>query len=250
METMCHAAIQMGINELGFSDHFDLHPNEPFPDYLDLESWWRSFETCKGRFSGELVLRAGVEVGEPHRFSHRVEQLLHDYPWDYSLGSLHWVGDVCVFDQAFFQSDAQSTYSAYLLELERMVQDSDFDILAHFDVVKRYGFEHYGPFIPHDFEPLIRRILNRLAAMGRALEINTSTMRRSIQSPSPEATILRWFFEEGGRFVTLGSDAHTPQDVGFALKAMNRMVQAEGFEGLARFDQRQVSIQNFKGEDS
>jgi histidinol-phosphatase (PHP family) len=245
MDAMCQAAINSGIHELGFSDHFDLHPNEPFRDYLDLESWWHSFEACKVKFSDALVLRAGVEVGEPHRFPQQVERLLQEYPWDFILGSLHWVGDSCVFDRAFFQNDEHSAYLAYFRELEHLVDDGLFDVLAHFDVVKRYGYEHYGEFQPEQYEDQIRRILHKLAERSLAIEINTSTLRRSIQMPSPDSRILQWFLEDGGRLVTLGSDAHIPQDVGFGLEPMQTMVRSVGYRGLVQYENRQGVIVDF-----
>ncbi len=247
MATMCESALQSGITEIGISDHYDLHPNEPFPDYLNLEAWWRDFNACKVAYAGRLTLRAGVEVGEPHRFAHQVTRLLRDYPWDFILGSLHWVGETCVFDQAFFQSNERSAYMAYFRELEMLVEGGEFDILAHFDVVKRYGFEQYGPFQPERYESIIRRILNKLARRGGALEINTATLRRSIQQPSPDDLILHWFFEEGGRYITLGSDAHEQHDIGFGLAAMMAMVRTSGFEGLARFKHREISLMAFDG---
>ena len=242
METMCLAAIKTGISELGFSDHFDLHPQEPFRDYLDLDSWWISLRACQEKFAGELIIRAGVEVGEPHRFPERVEALLKEHPWDFVLGSLHWVADICVFDHAFFKKDERATYLHYFAELERMVTRGEFDILAHFDVVKRYGFERYGEFQPEQYEESIRRILRRLAERELALELNTATLRRSILEPSPDATILAWFLEEGGRWITLGSDAHTPQDIGFGLASMKSLVLQTGYDGLARYELRQHSI--------
>jgi histidinol-phosphatase (PHP family) len=245
MDAMCQAAITAGICELGFSDHFDLHPNEPFRDYLDPESWWQSFEKCRNTYSSAVTLRAGVEVGEPHRFPQDVQQLLQGYPWDYVLGSLHWVGDTCVFDRAFFQKDEQSTYLAYFRELECLVDDGVFDILAHFDVVKRYGYEYYGEFQAESYEEPIRRILHKLADRNLALEVNTSTLRRSIQIPSPDSLIIQWFLEEGGRFLTLGSDAHIPQDVGFGLGSLETMVKSMGYCGLAQFERRRGFIVEF-----
>jgi histidinol-phosphatase (PHP family) len=245
MEQMCVAAIQAGIPEIGFSDHFDLHPDDPFQDYLDLESWWESFSVCKQKFSGELILRAGIEVGEPHRFAQRVNQLALEYPWDFILGSLHWVDDISVFDKSFFRSNERDSYLAYFLELERLVDEGEFDILAHFDVVKRYGYEYYGTYQPEDYHEPIRRILRRLADRGQALEINTATLRRSIQRPSPDAILLQWFREEGGRSITLGSDAHSPQEVGFGLSSMRMMVQSAGFTGLAQYENRQCTIVDF-----
>ena len=242
METMCRAAIKAGVDELGFSDHFDLHPLDPYREYLDLDAWWTSLRACQETFADELIIRAGIEVGEPHRFPERVEALLKDYPWDFILGSLHWVGDLCVFDHAFFKEDESTTYEHYFTELERLVAQGEFDILAHFDVVKRYGYEKYGLFRPQKYEETIRRILRLLAERDLALEINTATLRRSILEPSPDAAILAWFLEEGGRWITLGSDAHTPQTIGFGLAAIKSNLLLNGYGGLARYESRQHSI--------
>jgi histidinol-phosphatase (PHP family) len=147
-----------------------------------------------------------------------------------------------VFDDAFFKEAGSFAYLRYFAELERLVNEGEFDILAHFDVVKRYGYEHYGSFEPQQFEETIRPILRRLAQRELALEINTSTLRRSIQEPSPDRMILAWFLEEGGRWVTLGSDAHASQDLGFGLIDMSSMVLSTGFAGLARYESRKPSI--------
>ena len=245
MESLCRAAIDAGIAELGLSDHFDLHPLDPCSGHLDLDGWWDEFRRCQEIFAGELTLRSGVEVSEPHRYPRQVEQLLKSFPWDYSLGSLHWVGDECVFDSSYFNSTQDEVYRRDFKELERMVDEGEFDILAHFDVVKRYGFEFYGPFHPESYEDLIRPILSRLAGRGLALEVNTSTLRRSIQRPSPDATVLGWFLEQGGTMVTLGSDAHTPEHVGFALKEMLNLVAKAGFQGLAGYEQRKNTVVDF-----
>jgi histidinol-phosphatase (PHP family) len=245
MESLCVAAIRAGVQELGFSDHFDLHPNEPFREYLDLEPWWESYEACKQKYAGELNLRAGVEISEPHCYPQRVNALINAHPWDFVLGALHWVGDQCVFDRAFYEQDETSAYLRYFSELEHLVDEGQFDILAHFDVVKRYGFEYFGEFRPERYENHIRSILDRLVERHLALEINTATLRRSIQKPSPDRIILTWFQEQGGRSVTLGSDAHTLQDVGFGLIAMRAIARSTDFDGLARYELREHSVVDF-----
>jgi histidinol-phosphatase (PHP family) len=246
MESMCLAAIRAGVQELGFSDHFDLHPKDPFREYLDLDSWWESFEACKQKFSGELVLHAGVEISEPHRYPEHVEALINAHPWDYTLGALHWVGDKCIFDHGFYGRSETNAYIQYFSELERMVDEAQFDILAHFDVVKRYGFEYFGVFQPERYQNQIRSILDHLVKRDLALEINTATLRRSIHQPSPSRTILTWFREQGGRYVTLGSDAHTPQEVGFGLRAMRDVVRSTRFDGLARDELREHFVVDFE----
>jgi histidinol-phosphatase (PHP family) len=130
--------------------------------------------------------------------------------------------------------------------MQKMVAVGDFDILAHMDVVKRYGFDNYGRFQPELHEREIRAVLITLAERELALEVNTSTLRRPVGETSPESTILRWFYEEGGKYVTLGSDAHHTEHVGFGLEHAMKNVREAGFTELTRFKQREPDLFDFE----
>jgi hypothetical protein len=82
MRAMCESAIQKGIPEIGFSEHFDLYPQDQSLFYRP-EDWWQEVERIRKHFEGRLVLRAGVEIGEPHRFPDEVNSLLNRYPYDF-----------------------------------------------------------------------------------------------------------------------------------------------------------------------
>jgi histidinol-phosphatase (PHP family) len=167
--------------------------------------------------------------------------ILEKYPWDYSIGSMHWVGSKSVFDRSYFTAPADVAYRKYFLELANMVANADFDILAHMDVVKRYGFDTYGMYDPFRFESEIRDVLRICATRGFALEVNTAPLRRPVNQIAPSAVILSWFREEGGRWVTLGSDAHLTEHVGFELEPAMSFLRSAGFEDLASFESRHPS---------
>ncbi|MGD2251507.1 MAG: histidinol-phosphatase HisJ family protein [Anaerolineales bacterium] len=239
MSDMCRAALAMGIPEIAFTDHFDLIPEDPCYAFFQADGWWQEIKRCRQAFRHSLIIRAGVEIGEPHRFRAEVDDLLASHPWDFAIGSLHWTADELIFDPQYYQQPEDRAYRRYFGELLQMVEQSDIDILAHLDIVKRYGFEHYGPFDPQRYQSEIRSILRACASRGIAIEVNTSTLRRSVNEPSPNTTPLRWFAEEGGKWITLGSDAHLPEHVGFGLQKAIRSVCAAGFEVLAAYELRQ-----------
>ncbi len=238
MAEMCRAAITVGLSEIGFSDHFDQMPQDPCFDYFRAEAWWKELERCRSEFGSNLVIRAGVELGEPHRFAQEIAALLSAYPWDYSLGSLHWVGEELIFRDGYFRRSPDLAFREYFHELNRMAEDADFDILAHLDVIKRLGFEQYGFYDAASYEPEIRAVLRTCAERGRAVEINTSTLRRTVNQTSPEPWVLGWFAEEGGRWITFGSDAHEPEHIGYALESVTSAVRKAGLDGLATFESR------------
>lgn len=240
MQQMCQGALANGITLLGFTEHYDLLPADPCYDYLDLPAWWAELERCREEFAGELTILAGIELGEPHRFSELMRRILGEHPWDYALGSLHWVGDQLIFGADYFRQPADQAFNEYFAELRRMIEIAEFDILAHMDVVKRFGFDVYGNFQVERYEAEVRSVLHALAERGLSLEINTSQLRRPIRETSPARPVLEWFREEGGQQVTLGSDAHQPDHVGYALQFAASEAAAAGFPRASWYRQREL----------
>lgn len=237
MLEMCHAALTSGVTEIGFTEHYDLIPSDPCFDFFNISGWWQELEHHRKEFAGDLTIYAGIELGEPHRYKEEMQAVLEQYPWDYALGSLHWVGDELIFDRDYFSREPDAAYRGYFHELREMAETAQFDILAHMDIIKRFGFDIYGVFDPARYEAEIRAVLSAIAERGLALEINSSQLRRSVAQSSPDRPVIDWFFEEGGRWVTLGSDAHEPAHVGHGLETGLAAALSAGFEGVARFRQ-------------
>jgi histidinol-phosphatase (PHP family) len=238
MLSMCRAAIDAAIPEIGITEHFDLNPVDPCVGFFRADEWWEELLRCREKLNGLVTIRAGIELSEPHLYPEAVEALLGNYPWDYSLGALHWIGSELIFEEEYFKRAEKVAYNDYFIELQRLVHSGPFDILAHMDMVKRYGYEYYGGFDPRKYEGQIRSILQILVSRDLALEVNTGTLRRSIHETSPSKQILQWFLEEGGQWITLGSDAHEPETVGAGIEKALSIIQSLGFKNLASFKRR------------
>src|SRR5512136_1210563 len=91
-ETMCRRAIDLGIPEIGFTEHWDVGPYEDNPRYFKAESWYVELERLRNLFAGQLVIRGGIEVAEPHLYSQETRKVLQRAPFDYVIGSVHYVG--------------------------------------------------------------------------------------------------------------------------------------------------------------
>lgn len=236
---MCEAAISQGLSVIGFTEHYDLLPQDPCYDFLDLERWWEEISHCREAYEGRLRILAGIELGEPHRFVSQMQEVLGSYAWDYALGSLHWVGDELIFGTEYFRREPDLAYREYFEELAQMASQADFDVLAHMDVIKRFGFDVYGEYEVSRYEEPIRTVLSLIADRGIALEVNTSQLRRQIRETSPARPVIDWFREEGGQWVTFGSDAHEPEHVGMGLDLALADIVASGFPGAASIEGRQ-----------
>jgi histidinol-phosphatase (PHP family) len=164
--------------------------------------------------------------------------VLAQYPFDYVLGSLHWVGADFVFDDKFYKRPAAEAFGAFFGELAVMTLAGGFDVLSHFDLPARMSRPFYGDYDPTPFAEPIRAVLANCVAHGIALDINTAALRRNTPTLTPGEVVLRWYRELGGERITLGSDSHRPANLGANLKDAIAAARAAGFRYVTSYQQR------------
>jgi histidinol-phosphatase (PHP family) len=239
---MTSQAIKLGIPEIGFSEHWDVGPYEAKPFFFQPEPWFLELSRLRQKLDGQLIIRAGIEIAEPHLYARQAGEVLSRLPFDYVIGSVHWVGANFMFDPQYFaQNSADEIYTAYFLELDKMVESADIDIVAHFDIPVRTTKPSHG-FEPVRYEALIRRVLEKIIQRDLALDINTAGFRKPAQNLMPDLEIIRWFVEMGGKHVTLGSDAHQVDQVGLHLERALEALRLAGQKNLTQFERRQPRL--------
>lgn len=243
-QAVCRAARDLGLREIAITDHADFTPQDVCRGYLRQAAQWQAVAHCQERFGGQLAIRAGVEIGEPHRFPTEVDELLSTQEYDVVLGALHWVGERPTFDAGYF-ADASLDQGIhwYLDELQLLATEGEFDVLAHLDILRRGSQRCFGlaELDWRPYESQLRAVLRTVADRRKALEVNTSFARKGMGRPGLGPDVLRWFREEGGRLLTIGSDAHRAVDVGQDFDAAVELVRAAGFEHLASYRARRAT---------
>jgi len=235
----CERAIELGLREICVTDHADFIPKDAAADYYRPETYFAELTRCRELYGDRVTLRAGVEIGEWHRFPERATALADGFPYDFIIGSLHWVGEELVLVQDYFEGKSEAlAYEAYFEELLAMVRHGGFDVIGHLDVPKRAGFPYYGSFSSEQWEEPIRAVLYAAIERGIGIEINTGTARRTVAEPSPDLTVLRWYRELGGEILTIGSDAHRSGDMAYAFERIPAMLAATGFTAITNFEER------------
>lgn len=243
LSELCERMIALGVPEICVTDHVDLLPHDPDSGYFRPGEYFAALACCRERFAGRLIVKAGMEIGEPHRSPDEVTRLTTAYPLDFVIGSLHWVGSRQSMEARYFEGwSGRDAFAAYFAELLPMVQHGDFDVVGHLDVPKRYGFELCGPFDPNPHAEAIRAALRVVIEHGKGIEINTGSARRGQGEPSPGLTILRWYKELGGEILTIGSDGHRSEHLGYRLDLAVDLARAAGFTHLTSFNRREPSF--------
>ena len=239
----CLSAIAKGVPEIGLTEHYDLHPGEECRDWFRVDEWAAELDRARREFEGRLIVRAGIEIGEPHLYRAEAQALLKSYPFDYALGSLHWVGDEIIFDRHYFQRRSpDEAFGRFFEELERMTRAGGFEVLSHFDVAVRTGKPFYGGYDPRRYEEAIRAVLKNCIDHGIALDLNTQGLRSRCQLLTPGVEILTWYREMGGERITLGSDAHTPDVIAANFEAAIEAMQAAGLKYVTMFEKREARL--------
>jgi histidinol-phosphatase (PHP family) len=241
MEAACRTAVARGIDEIAFTDHLDFGPDESH-GYFRKTEYLAAVERCRARYDDQLIVRAGVEVGEPHIFAEEAAEVVGPDDFDVVLGSVHYAaGMQAAWLENFFEQPLRRACESYFRQVVDLAAEGEFDVLAHIDLVKRdarkFGKAYDGP---EPYADMIRTALRSLVERGKGIELNTSPLRRGQPELCPSVEILRWYRELGGEILVIGSDAHSPDTVGAHLDLAVQVAKSAGFDRLAAFRQRRV----------
>lgn len=234
-------ALSIGLTEIGFSDHapFLKHPLPGITMSRDeLPEYHRMIEMVRGEYAGRLKIKIGIEADYLPGYEDETRTMLADYPYDYVYGSVHFIGE-WGFDnpderQRWDQADINAVYRDYYALLRRSAASGLFDIMAHVDLVKKFG---YRPTV--DLAAEIRETARTFKSHGVMIEINTSGLRKQIQEIYPSLEALKIYAEENVG-ITFGSDSHFATDVGRDFDKARDLALAAGYRDYAVFRQREV----------
>lgn len=247
MLTFVEAAQSRGLTGVAFTEHGEWYPGDEAYGYLDLNAYFAEIDAVRAQccavpaLAGGFSVLAGIELGNPHEFPERIAPLLMRYPFDIVIGSVHWIDNLPGWEPAVFEAGMQFTYQRYFEELLLLVEQAEFDILGHFDLVRRDSWDLFRQVLSIEpYAEIVDAILRRLIADGRGLEINTSGLRKGLSEPVPGLAILRRYRELGGEILVIGSDAHYPEHVAHGFDLARDVALAAGFEHIACFEQRHI----------
>jgi histidinol-phosphatase (PHP family) len=238
-------ASERGIEELGVAEHI-----HRFVQSLEVweHPWYRYWAKddldayCD--FVREHGLKLGIEADYLVGREDRVANLLDGRPWDYVVGSVHFMGDDAVdvhgepdweaFD-IWRGGDPEKVWSRYFETLGEAARTGMFDILAHPDLVKVFGPRVGLP--DGDLRHFYERAMDGIADSDVAIEVSTAGLRKPAGEIYPAAPFLEMCLD-AGRPVALSSDAHTPEQLGYEYERAAEWLGELGVSEIAVFERR------------
>ncbi len=242
---MCEIAVAKNLRVIAFTDHCEV--DSYHKEGYDRRVRQSYFEVAKAKtsFYGNLLVLQGIELAQPHYDKQLSETILSTQKYDTVLGSLHNLRGKrdFYFIDSFETLDITAIFNEYLDELISMTEWGNFDVLAHMTYPFRYFYSVAG--IDEDINKYSKKVdelLKLCAEKDKALEINTGGLRQKINKTSPEISVIKRFKQLGGKFVSVGSDAHYGDQIGSGISTAYNMALESGFNSITIF-QRRVPIE-------
>ena len=237
VEPFVEAACAAGVDEIGFTEHVYYFkqtrtlwtvPYQAERCVYDLEPYVDAVMTARRR---GLPVKLGLEVDYVPGREDETRALLAPYPWDYLLGSVHFVdgfgvdGEPRLLDAV----GVEEAWRRYFELLARAARSGLFDSLAHPDLVKIFGERATG----FDYS----EVVSAIAGAGIAVETSTAGLRKPVRELYPHPDFLRACRAHGVP-VTTGSDAHSPALVGRDFDRARELLRTVGYESVTVFERR------------
>lgn len=240
-EEYCRRAVEVGLDEIGFSDH------APLVAYFDpkvsmrleqLSVYHKMIEEARRAFAGQLTVKLALEADYIEGYEAQSREIIDGYDYDYIIGSVHFIGD-WAFDNphetaSWNGRDVDRVYRAYYELLRKSARTGLFQIIGHADLVKKFG---HRP--PSDMTAEIAATAEVFKDAGVAVEINTAGLRKPVKEMYPALAALK-IYQAAGIPLTFGSDAHAPGEVGADFAAAADLARAAGYKEYVLFSKRRI----------
>jgi histidinol-phosphatase (PHP family) len=233
-------AVELGLTEIGFSDHSPMRRDD-FDNWRmradQLDEYVAKVRLAQKTFP-QLTIRLALEVDYLPGHEDWIRELAVRHPWDYFIGSVHYVSESWDIDNPaklseWKKRDAFEVWQIYFERLTLATESKLFDIIGHSDLPKKFGIRP-----AQDCTPLYKKFLAAAAKAGCAIELNTAGLRKDCKEIYPSREILQFAFENHVP-ITFGSDAHAPEEVGLNFTEAIALARSVGYAETCRFNQRQ-----------
>lgn len=246
-------AVARGLAGLTFTEHFDTHPNDWKTCVYDDDSYTAAIRRLRSDYGDRIFIGKGIEVCyQPDRADFLLD-FLAGHEFDVVVLSVHYFHGRAVYVRQNWDGlsvvEGTGRYLETVLEAVRWCKSLRetrgrvFDVLGHLDFVKRYTQRFFGVYGVSAHQKLIDEILATCLAADLTPEINTSTLRQDIPEPMPAADTVNRYAQLGGTAMTIGSDAHRPEDIGAGLDQVAQMLRAAGLKAAVFKNRERTEVQ-------
>ena len=207
---MCQKAVDLGMSEIGFSEHVDFDPSDSGYSFFNYERYSSEIDKARRIFEERLVIRKGVEVDYQERFEKNIRDWLRNKEFEFIIGAVHYVDGRIIDHNLVNNSDLRRLYHMYFEEITNSLESGLFDIVGHLDYIVKHRINPYHEDANYEYWKEIIKVLDVTKEKRKYLEINSKLFALKRKNPEmmPNKRVLHEFLRRGGNLFSIGSDAH------------------------------------------
>lgn len=240
-EFMIQSAIQKGMNTICITDHMDKDYYVDGQEFIfDVDSYWNDLSKLREKYENQIDVRIGIEMGLQPHLCEFCKEIALSKPFDFIIGSTHMANGKDPYFPEFYKGRTdEDAYREVLIDtLKNIKMHEEFDSLGHLDYMVRYGKNREKEYSYSVFADEIDEILRYLIQHGKGLEINAGGLKYGLPFAHPHPDVLKRYKELGGEIITIGSDAHRPEHVGYDFDIVRDFLVQNGFAYFTEFHKR------------
>jgi len=233
-EEFIQKAIEKEIKIYGFADHAPMEFDYKYRMSFDeMEKYEKKIKALKKKYKDKIEILLGYEVD----FTPIVDKRVLERKVDYLIGSVHfldnWGFDNPEFIKEWDKRDVNDVYKEYFSKIEEMANSKIFNIVGHIDLVKVFGHKP-----KNNIKDLAKTAIKAIKNADMVIEINTAGLRKPVKEAYPSDELLEMILNENID-ITLSSDAHSPEQVGYKLNETIEKLKNLGITELTYFKNKQ-----------
>lgn len=236
-------AIELGLEGIGFSFHLPIRIPATYKINVtreELDFLTGEIERLRGAYGSRIPILFGGEADYLPGNEPEVAELAEAYPFDYLVGSVHFIGE-WAFDHPaaapdYARWDRRTLYETYFALVRDAVATGLFDIVGHVDLIKKFGHRLEG-----DWGDIVDALCSEMRRRDVCLEINTAGFDRPAREQYASEAIIRASFAAGVPII-FASDAHAPGEVGRYFGSAVALARAAGYGSYAWFQRRRRTL--------
>lgn len=231
-EEIIKAAIDMGLNEIGFSDHSYTPFDTSYCISKDnIESYVKEINFLKEKYREQIKVSLGIEQDYYSTVSTE--------GYDYVIGSVHYIkidNDYIPVDESVeiiknavekhFNGDIYSLIEKYYDTVTDVCNKTNADIIGHIDLISK--FNENNILFDENNELYIRAYMkacDKLLEYNKVFEINTGAISRGYRtSPYPSKSIYAYLKKHNAKFI-LSSDSHSKNNICYLFEKYKDLVR-------------------------
>ncbi len=244
MEETVLKSIEKGFDEIGFTGHLPYPPGfvEPapdcvipmdlYPDYID------EVKRLQKQYRDQIYINLAVEIDYLGEYADWTAEQIRKHSYAYVIGSMHIIDGVALdYEENVLKIDldklggVEGLWERYYNTMEKLIGSDLCRIIGHFDLPKKFSVTQ----TQKDFSEHITYLMELIRDKDMAVEINTGGRERSYPKEFyPSKAILKLAMDRKVD-ITLGSDAHAPEDVGRYFSEATELIRSLGWKWTVRF---------------